>query len=308
MLQTAIAIMELQASGPSGVSAAEYEARFAWWRDGYPQWHALAVALAELCVQTEGALVERAWRTVDKILPVWREKVADSHRGALWRPIRKLLRKARERRAEAKMRRLRLEEGGGGGCEVEALLATAGGGGVGCVPGPGPVRAQVDLPPPLPLAENTRPQLGASQGASQSWTAARMGPSPLQAATEVGPTGIPFNTEFGDSANMATTIPPPASVMHNAHQWTIDFSDVDMVDLAGGVDMAVDVPQQEELDMLDWSAWNDFVVDANVSLEDAMTPSSEGQEATTSSGSAPGLGFTSSVMTEREMPVGFLFE
>ncbi|KAF3762271.1 hypothetical protein M406DRAFT_280316, partial [Cryphonectria parasitica EP155] len=112
MLQTAVSILDLAASGPAtagtGISEAEWRDRFAWWQDGYVQWHAIAVALAELCVQTAGPLVDRSWITVEKALAVWSEKVADSKRGALWRPIRKLLRKAREKRAEAQLRRLRL--------------------------------------------------------------------------------------------------------------------------------------------------------------------------------------------------------
>lgn len=97
MLLTAISILELVALSrrdPSGP-------RFRWWIDVYVQWHPLAVALAELCVETDGELVERAWRVLNAILPCIEGNIADGKKGPLWKPVRKLLRKARAARAEA---------------------------------------------------------------------------------------------------------------------------------------------------------------------------------------------------------------
>lgn len=290
MLQTAVAIMELQAFGPPDISADEYEERFSWWKDGYVQWHALAVALAELCVQTEGVQVERAWATVDRVLPLLSHKVADSKRGALWRPIRKLLRKARERRAEAQRRRTRIKEGG----EAAAATTTAS--------APQKERAKnTEMPYPPAFSHESYLQLekGTAEGRRRA-----------AAATEVGPTGIPLTADFsGISSTAPAAVPglvsaqaiaasPPAAMYQNAaYQWTIDFADMDV---SGDV-AAADVPQQE-LDMMDWSAWNDFVNEANVNLDDdATTSSSEGKEAGTQAVA------TSSVITEREMPIGSLF-
>ncbi|EEY17744.1 conserved hypothetical protein [Verticillium alfalfae VaMs.102] len=80
-------------------------ARFHWWYDMYPQWHPLAVALAELCAQTEGELVDRAWVVVEGAVPRLESMVADTRKGPLWRPVKKLLKKARGLRAEALNRR-----------------------------------------------------------------------------------------------------------------------------------------------------------------------------------------------------------
>ncbi|KAI0106706.1 fungal-specific transcription factor domain-containing protein [Daldinia grandis] len=93
-LRTAISIVELNehlATGP-------YGHRFSWWVDTYVQWHPLAVALAELCMQTRGELVDRAWRTIEDVLPKWSEVIADTKNGTLWRPIRKLYKKAKAAR------------------------------------------------------------------------------------------------------------------------------------------------------------------------------------------------------------------
>ena len=65
------------------------------------QWHALAVALAELCSQTEGPLVDRAWEVVNITFQEQAFEVADSRKGMLWQPIEKLMRRAQQNRAKA---------------------------------------------------------------------------------------------------------------------------------------------------------------------------------------------------------------
>ena len=75
--------------------------RIEWLTANFVQWHPLAVSLAELCVQTEGALVERAWRIVDPYFNKIAGDIADSSRGMLWRPIKKLMSKAKRARQTA---------------------------------------------------------------------------------------------------------------------------------------------------------------------------------------------------------------
>ncbi|KAK1968000.1 fungal-specific transcription factor domain-containing protein [Colletotrichum sublineola] len=105
MLRTAVNTIELVE-----FSTATYRERFGWWIDSYVQWHPLAVALAELCVQTRGELVDRAWAIVDRNFNGMRDRIADTRRGTLWRPLKKLLRKARAARAEALMRDMKLAD------------------------------------------------------------------------------------------------------------------------------------------------------------------------------------------------------
>ncbi|RMJ09694.1 hypothetical protein CDV36_010678 [Fusarium kuroshium] len=106
MLRTAVSIMELR----ERMTKDQWEDRFAWWTDTYVQWHPLAVALAELCVQTEGELVDRAWVVVDRNFPASRNHIADTATGSLWRPIKKLLKKAKAARAEALLKGLNLSD------------------------------------------------------------------------------------------------------------------------------------------------------------------------------------------------------
>ncbi len=73
-------------------------AQWRWFFNSWVQWHALAVALAELCVQNQGPLVQRAWTIVDLVFEPWAAHIADSKCGMLWRPIQKLNAKARMNR------------------------------------------------------------------------------------------------------------------------------------------------------------------------------------------------------------------
>ena len=78
-------------------------ARFRWFTDTYVQWVALAATLAELCIQTRGPGVERAWRIVDLTFDEWAANVADSANGRLWTPMKKLKNKADARRRRQDM-------------------------------------------------------------------------------------------------------------------------------------------------------------------------------------------------------------
>ena len=94
LLQTAVEVLEY-------AHLLEREPGLAQWRwilGTWVQWHALAVTLAALCVQNQGPLVVRAWRIVDLVYEGWAERVADSAKGMLWRPIKKLMGKAQTNR------------------------------------------------------------------------------------------------------------------------------------------------------------------------------------------------------------------
>lgn len=68
---------------------------FKWLNRTFVQWHAIAVTVAELCVNTDGPLVERAWAVLDQTYDLAALLVADTHKGLLWRPIKKLMSRAR---------------------------------------------------------------------------------------------------------------------------------------------------------------------------------------------------------------------
>ena len=61
------------------------------------------MVLAELCSQNQGPLVQRAWAIVDQVFEPWAANIADSKRGMLWRPIQKLMAKARSNRQQGSL-------------------------------------------------------------------------------------------------------------------------------------------------------------------------------------------------------------
>ncbi|KAM0720277.1 hypothetical protein Q7P37_004413 [Cladosporium fusiforme] len=81
----------------------ETEARtmkWGWLFKTYMQWHALAFILSEMCYRTTGDLVERAWLAVDSTREGrWGERMSENDsRTHLWRPLKKLYRKAQDAR------------------------------------------------------------------------------------------------------------------------------------------------------------------------------------------------------------------
>lgn len=85
----------------------ETEARtmkWGWLFRTYVQWHAIAFLLSELCVRTKGEAVDRAWRALEATAGRWWFPLNDSSayrkgkQGCLWKPLRKLMGKARAAR------------------------------------------------------------------------------------------------------------------------------------------------------------------------------------------------------------------
>lgn len=81
--------------------------RWGWLFRTYVQWHAIAFMLSEMCARTKGPEVERAWKAIDFIVG---RRWADEHapdnqssklKGHLWKPLRKLMERARNSRIEA---------------------------------------------------------------------------------------------------------------------------------------------------------------------------------------------------------------
>ena len=67
-------------------------------------WHSLGIVLARLCVAPNGALADRAWQAATVAYAHYSRVVADTEKGMLWRPVAKLMTRARQARAEAQGR------------------------------------------------------------------------------------------------------------------------------------------------------------------------------------------------------------
>jgi hypothetical protein len=71
-----------------------------WYGSMWVPWHALAVALAELCVCKTPAVISKYWTVVDDVYQRSRLVIADSQHGMLWRPLERLMSQAKTRRNE----------------------------------------------------------------------------------------------------------------------------------------------------------------------------------------------------------------
>lgn len=85
--------------------------KWGWLFRTYVQWHAVAFVLSQLCVRTTGPDVGKAWAAVDSVFDDWGGVVSASKRGMLWKPLRKLMTRARAARDQEleKQRRFPLD-------------------------------------------------------------------------------------------------------------------------------------------------------------------------------------------------------
>lgn len=74
--------------------------KWGWLFQTYIQWHAIAYILAELCTRPKSTIVERAWRAIDSVFGDWGAAVTHSKSGRLWKPLKKLMARARQKREE----------------------------------------------------------------------------------------------------------------------------------------------------------------------------------------------------------------
>ncbi|KAF9875755.1 hypothetical protein CkaCkLH20_06687 [Colletotrichum karsti] len=276
MLRTAVNTIELVE-----FSTSTYRERFGWWIDSYVQWHPLAVALAELCVQTRGELVERAWKVVDRNFSEMGARIADTRRGTLWRPLKKLLRKARAARANALMGDLKIGAGPVGSAAAGAAGAV---GGAAARPAPGPRPAptagkieeeedddeddededgegdmDVDVEAvenrqamPPPMAPPAVPP--AVPPAAPTGVGVGIGPG---AGVGVG-VGAPIGGGLGGGANIMDDLRANASIAPMA-----PFGNTPMWEHPQDLINHFGFPMDAGEFSWDWSTWNEFVDDAN---------------------------------------------
>ena len=75
--------------------------KWGWLFRTYVQWHAVAYILSELCVRTLGPDVDETWQLMEVVFEEWGGTVSNHKKGMLWKPIRRLMAKARTARARA---------------------------------------------------------------------------------------------------------------------------------------------------------------------------------------------------------------
>ena len=95
--------------------------KWGWLFRTYVQWHALAYVLSQLCTRTLGPEVDKAWMVIESVFDSWGGSVSANQRGMLWKPLRKLMAKARGERSKALQRQARFPLDGSLGPSVNSL-------------------------------------------------------------------------------------------------------------------------------------------------------------------------------------------
>ncbi|EXA44001.1 hypothetical protein FOVG_05508 [Fusarium oxysporum f. sp. pisi HDV247] len=93
LFQTSIKILEV-----SGMLLTSKEIiQFTWYSKTHIQWGAMAFVLSELCARPQSPQCDQAWECVTTVYEGWKvdESRQDETRLALWRPIKRLMAKAR---------------------------------------------------------------------------------------------------------------------------------------------------------------------------------------------------------------------
>ena len=70
----------------------------AWFFRSYVPWHAVAVALTEMCREPRGIHADRAWNLVDPCFDEWSERIGDSKSTTVWSHVKLLREKVRSMR------------------------------------------------------------------------------------------------------------------------------------------------------------------------------------------------------------------
>ncbi|KAI2605543.1 fungal-specific transcription factor domain-containing protein [Hypoxylon sp. NC1633] len=242
-LRTAVSIMELTVFLQTG----QYGDRFRWWANTYVQWHPLAVALAELCAQTKGELVDRAWGIIEDVFPKWSEVIADTKSGTLWRPIRKLYKKAKAARAATGLTPTAFT------AAMAAAAATTSASATTAVP---PIST-------ITSTTTTRDSTAAEAGTIHVNT------QDLEGSNNAMETESAYGMETGKARDRS--VPPdlgmlstsPYSFSQSMWAWKDLSFDIPPLDISGSSNV------------MDWSTWDDFVQDTQ---DDADRRSKSGSD------------------------------
>ncbi|EKG17289.1 Transcription factor fungi [Macrophomina phaseolina MS6] len=268
ILDTAITHLRIDAELERHPSSSKYK----WYYDTYVQWHPLAVALAELCVQTRGPHVDEAWRIVDNVYERARSRVTDV---SLWRPVKKLYQKARKARAVA------LQRAGLASlpAEDESMTNTS----------TASHATSSASPTASSEAETTTSSIRRLNGGLVQSAAAAAAAAPRLANDQGNAMVESFLAEFTSVLPSASTAPPPQHAIspssghhHRLHQQHIPTpatsqQDLDMLS-ANAADQLSGMNLDAYGDPVNWQDWNDFVQstwvaqDANASQQKTNTP------------------------------------
>ena len=213
--------------------------KWGWLFRTYVQWHAVAFVLSQLCIRTSGPEVEKAWAAVESVFEDWGGAVSASKRGMLWKPLRKLMARARLVRARELEKQSKFPLDGSLGPSGNYASAMP------C----GPER--------MPLANgnenfSTQPYVSPS---NNTFT------SPFNSSVSISTSNNPF---------LNSSMPPPDDPGRTSHQTlpmdaSNDSVKWDYEDASLGLDLGLGGDEG-----MTWAGWDDLVKDFRMEVEDGQ--------------------------------------
>lgn len=215
--------------------------KWGWLFRTYVQWHAVAYLLAELSIRTLGPEVDDAWQVVNSVFEEWDGTVAEHKKGMLWKPIRKLMIKAKGARARALEKASRYPTDGSLGPAPDAAAAAVAPQNLVNSQSQSPVNGEPRYTPILlhPLYARATPTDLLSTPASADF--------------------VPLGSEpFGDIA-LAGLNGAAGVGSSPMDQWRLDgLTLLPDSDLVGGEDLALSAMNDGEMN---WEGWDEMVKD-----------------------------------------------
>jgi hypothetical protein len=225
--------------------------KWGWLFATYQQWHAMAYLLSQLTIRTKGPEVERAWAVVDVVFQEWHTGDPTTKKGMLWKPLRKMMVRARAARNEEMKKRNRFPLDGSLGPAVvspNTVMQT-----VGVMPGLSPDANPLDYTNMLPFVQSPTPTV-------------YMNGNTHQGLNGHNPTQQLLNPNDQRSLPTALTLDPAYPPQPNGHtngdmvdQWLYDEAAYPQEQWVGDPNMA-------------WAGWDDMVKDFQI-----QNPSGEPQ-------------------------------
>lgn len=224
--------------------------KWGWLFRTYVQWHAVAFVLSQLCIRTFGPEVDRAWAAIDSVFDEWGGVVAASKRGILWKPLRKLMARAKDVRARELEKQQRFPLDGSIG------------------PVPGTCSDPITLAPENPLILNGNPSTnpnGISAIPSEF--------SPIDTTTTTTTTtatSLPITNNISNFPYGAVPDPSIAAGMQSLLPLDINSTTVPVGEW--GYPNGTLAPNSAILadDAINWAGWDDMVKDFRMEVEDGQ--------------------------------------
>lgn len=214
--------------------------KWGWLFRTYVQWHAVAFVLSQLCVRTSGPEVEKAWAAVDSVFDEWGGVVSASKRGMLWKPLRKLMTRARaaRRRELEKQRRFPLDGSLGPSASVSAINYS----GVPALLHPNGLNGSSTNNNNDTLNVNLNPNSSSFAGAG------------VDAGAGFSPPPPPLIS----SNDLSSTATQPLDIYRNRQQGSTSSSSNGMSDMQAGLPVVdINAVKNQPLPLQDWSPYAD---------------------------------------------------